>query len=79
MVFLMNGYNYWHIIKGIHKEINKGKLHKKVDIPTLTFPYIKGTTNKIGKILSRNIMIAFTPTNTIRIFVDSMKESLDIK
>jgi hypothetical protein len=60
--------------------MNIGHLHRKVDIPKLTFPYIKGTTNQIGKILrSRNIMIAFTPMNTIRILVDSMKDSLDIR
>jgi hypothetical protein len=42
--------------------------------------YIKGTTNQIGKILrSRNIMIDFTLAKTIRILVDSVKDSLDIR
>jgi hypothetical protein len=76
----MNGYNDWKISKVIHKEMNRGHLHRKVDILKLTFPYIKGTINQIGKILrSKNIVISLTPMNTIRILVDSVKDSLDLR
>jgi hypothetical protein len=76
----MNGYNDWNIGKGIHKEINIGHLHRKVVIQKLKFPYIKGTANQIGKtIRSKNIMISFTPMKTIRILVDSLKDSLYVR
>ena len=49
-----------------------------MNVPKITFPYIKGTTNQIAKILNkRNIRITFSPPNTIRGFIDSYKDRLN--
>lgn len=44
----------------------------------IPLPYIKGTTDKIAKILNKhNINAAFTPPNTIRQLFDSVKDSIN--
>ena len=60
-IFKENGYQDEHINKAIAKaqrRPNKGELI----IPKVTLPYIKGTTDRIAKILKRkNINVAFAP------------------
>ena len=44
----------------------------------ITFPYIKGTAHSLAKVLKkRGITVAFAPPNSIRKFVDSIKDVLD--
>ena len=41
-------------------------------------PYIKGATNKLAKTLKiNNFKVIFTPPNTIRKMVDSLKDPID--
>ena len=77
-VFKRNGYHKDLVKKAIQKEKS---IHHKHEVPTpkLTLPYIKGTIDKIAKILKkRNIHVAFSPLNTIRGFVDSVKDPLGL-
>ena len=75
MGFKKNG----HHNKQINEAINKNNHCKKdFKVPMITFPYIKGTTDRLAKILKkRGIMVAFAPPNSIRRFVDSTKYLLD--
>ena len=75
MVFKKNGYHNKQINEAINKN-NHGK--KDFNISMITFPYIKGTTDRLIKILKkRGITVAFPPPNSIRRFVDSTKDPLD--
>ena len=77
-VFQHNGYNIDVINKTIHQTLNKNNIKRTIDIPKISLPYIKGTTDKISKILNKhNIKIAFTPPNTIRNMVDSAKDPIN--
>ena len=51
-----------------------------VDIPKMSLYYIKGTTDRIAKILRKqDISVTFTPPNTIGKMVDSAKDHVDLK
>ena len=76
-VFNRNGYHKDLIKKAIQEAKS---IHHKHEVPTpkLTLPYIKGTTDKIAKILKRrSIHVAFAPSNTIIGFVGLAKDPLD--
>lgn len=65
-VFKINGYQE-NIQKTIKNSTNKTQKRKPPENPKISLPYIKGTTNKIAGILTKhNIMVAFTPPNTIK-------------
>lgn len=69
-VFELNGYNRNTINKSIHQSLSKDNKDIKgqnLTTPKVSLPYIKGTTNKITKIINKhNINVAFTPINTIK-------------
>ena len=51
-----------------------------MDIPKISLPYIKGTMDRIVKILRKeDIPVSFTPPNTIGKMVDSAKDQVDPK
>ena len=72
-------------IKGISLKKQSTKLRTKnnqhtVEIPKMSLPYIKGTTDQIAEILRKqDIWITFTPPNTIGKMVDSAKDQVDLK
>ena len=69
MVFRKNGYRNKQINEAINEHNHRKKYFK---IPMITLPYIKGTTDNLTKILKkRGIIVAFSPPNSIRKFVDS--------
>ena len=58
--------------------MKKKHSQKTLDIPKITLPYLKGTTDIISKILRRNnITVAFAPKNTIRNLLDKAKDPID--
>ena len=75
ILFKKNGYHNKQINEAINKYNHRKKYFK---VPMITFPYIKGTTNSITNILKKiSMIVAFDPANSIRIFVDYVKESLE--
>ena len=78
-VFKENGYQDEHINKAIEKAQRRPTKGELI-IPKVTLPYIKGTTDRIAKILKRkNINVAFPPPNTIKGIIDSSKDTVDPK
>jgi len=46
----------------------------------ITFPYIKGTTNKIEKFIKKsNIKVNFSPPNILKNMLDYAKDTIDLK
>lgn len=80
-VFVSNGYQHHTIRKIITDSLtNKQIKRKSFENPRISLPYIKGTTNKIAKVLAKhNIMVAFTPPNTIKNMLESAKDAIDPK
>ena len=79
----MNGYNGEQFNKAILKakktprtENNKGK--EKEVTKNINLPYIKGTTEKIAKILRKeSIKVSFSPPNSLRTMLDHAKDSIN--
>ena len=77
----MNGYKEEQVNKAIPKakktprtENNKEKVVTK----KINLPYIKGTTEKIAKILRKeNIKVSFSPPNSLRTMLDHAKDSIN--
>ena len=84
-VFEENGYNgkqFRKIVASSNKEKKEKKTIEKNDdnIHRIFLPYIKGTTDKLAKTLKRNkIQTFFTPPNTIRNMVNSLKDPINPK
>ena len=82
-VFKDNGYSIGQFKKIVSssKRPKKKKTWDNNDDPILnkvSLPYIKGTTDRLAKTLRRHkIQVLFTPPNTIRNFVDSLKDPID--
>ena len=54
--------------------------NQNLSTPKISLPYIKGTTDKISKILNKhNINVPFTPTNTITQLFNSIKDPINPK
>ena len=82
-VFKMNRYNDIKFNKMIMK-VRKGPQTKiyndKEATDRINLPYIKGTIEKIAKILKRgNIRVSFSPPNTLRKLLDHVKDPIDPK
>lgn len=80
-VFVSNGYQHHTIRKIITDSLtNKQIKRKSFENPRISLPYIKGTTDKISKVLAKhNIMVAFTPPNTIKNMLSLLKMQLTQK
>ena len=83
-VFEENGYNgkqFRKIVASANKEKKKKTIEKSDDnVQRIFLSYIKGTTDKLAKNLKRNkIQTFFTPPNTIRNMVDSLKDPINSK
>ena len=79
-VFINNGYQKNVIQKSIKESTTNNRKRKTLENPRISLPYIKGTTDKIAKILTKhNIMVAFTPPNTIKNMLSSAKDLIDPK
>ena len=82
-VFKDNGYSIGQFRKIVSssKKPRKKKTLDNNDDPMLnkvSLPYIKGTTDRLAKTLRRHkIQVLFTPPNTIRNYVDSLKDPID--
>ena len=85
-VFRMNGYDSKQIKKIISKiKRNKNKIknvnkndQSKEEGKKIFLPYIKGTTDKLSKTLGkRGFKVLFTPPNSIRKMVDSLKDPIE--
>ena len=79
----MNRYNDIKFNKMIMK-VRKGPQMKiyndKEATDRINLPYIKGTIEKIAKILKRgNIRVSFSPPNTLRKLLDHVKDPIDPK
>ena len=49
-------------------------------VTNIILPYIRGTIDKIAKILRRrNIKFSFSPSNSLRNMLDSTKDPIDMK
>ena len=78
-VFEENGYNgkqFRKIVASANKKKKRNTIEKESDnnVQKHFLLYIKGTTDKLAKTLKRNkIQAFFTPPNTIRNMVDSLK------
>ena len=77
-----NGYNGKEVDKVFHN-IKKGR-HKTKErdttLPSITLPYIHGTTNKIANILKKkNIRVVFSLPNSVRNLLDKDKDPIDMK
>ena len=58
---------------------NKDMKNQNLSTPKVSLPYIKGTNDKITKILNKhNINVAFTPTNTISQLIISVKDPINL-
>ena len=61
-------------------KINNDIKNQNLSTPQVSLPYIKGTTDKISKILNKhNINVAFTPANTIRQLFNSVNDPINPK
>ena len=68
------------IDKEIHQAHNRKQSPHTVDIPKISLPYIKGTIDRIAKILRKqDIPVPFTPPNTIGKMVESTKDQVDLR
>ena len=79
-----NGYSdrqFMKIVASIDKPQRSRTKDKDEDIINKVFlPYIKGTTDRLAKTLKRHkIRVFFTPPNTIRNLVDSLKDLIEPK
>ena len=74
-VFVKNGYHKKIIDKVIHQVRKRKQSTHMVDIPKISLPYIKGTTDRILR--KQDIPVTFTPPNTIGKMVDSAKDQVD--
>ena len=83
----MNGYDSKQIKKIISKiKRNKKKINKKENDQNkeeekrIFLPYIKGTVDRLSKTLrKRGFRVLFTPPNSIRKMVDSLKDPIEPK
>jgi len=79
-VFINNGYHKNIIQKLIKESTSKSQKRKTLENPRISLPYIKGTTDKIARVLTKHsIMVAFTPPNTIKNMLDFAKDLIDPK
>ena len=88
-MFRLNGYDDTQIKKTISKiKMNKGNKtlaninnnQNKEDVKRVFLPYIKGTTDRLSKTLRRRgFKVLFTPPNSIKKMVDSLKDPVDPK
>ena len=78
-VFQMNGYNKDQIRRVIKKSHSRSqKQNRCLDGTSITLPYIKGTTDVIGRILpKKNIGVTFAPPNSIGRMLDTSKDPVE--
>ena len=79
-VFITNGYNKEQVNRAILKEKKTPRTeNNKEDVTkNINLPYIKGTTERIAKILRKeNIKVSFSPPNSLRTMLDHAKDSIN--
>ena len=80
-VFITNGYNKEQVNRAIlkAKKTPRTKNNKENEVTkNINLPYIKGTTEKIAKILKKeNIKVSFSPPNSLRTMLDHAKDSIN--
>jgi hypothetical protein len=81
-VFKNNGYKEHQFKKVVLRARSRNQILSEPwdEIKKIMLPYIKGTTDKITRILKKgNIRVIFTPPNTLKDMLDCAKDIIDPK